>query len=630
MRRLIASALTTMLLTGCGLAERFSSPEERINAAVPPGSGVQAAHQRLTLQVADQPEEKKALEAAWSTRLRLRALSCSRDFAPSWRDSAADVRARLTNTDCFQGADRELQRWVGLQRVRLMLGQDLVRPQPQELPKTISRTDYVSTLVTARNAPVALLRGSSGFEIVDLGTGKDLFKEPSTSGAFTSMALSPNGRLFSTVMSGKVVMRASEGGETLVELLQADDVYWLDADNVVALRNSSGLRLLDLSSGDESPIPVSGSSHSNMVAPVPGQPNRYNFFVHRGVDQVEISRSSGRVEARLVAEKRTESGLGFAVNTGGMSADGKLWMDGHQGLRIIKLDTLEMQEISLGPVGSQGAWPTANPDEFIVALALPTGDGYTSQISYYVYNHRASTLALVDREKGSGVRYQYVPSVKRLALIDNKNIRFIDKVATAEPKPGDQVMSALIDEANQRRLAAAMTAGQPSVSGSASAAAAAAANAVTAAAAAVGTPRQPAPLQEALRDAQIEGVGVYEGAGAKHGGGQQRAAGTVEVKVRRSSRPVALVLSSYEPVRWAIVTEPGARLAAVLVGGYYESTVTGNGSARVYQIGRTYAYEQQGQGYAELQRSVLQWTGKPIGIFQARYAGSSFSVGGGN
>ena len=89
MRRLIASALTTMLLTGCGLAERFSSPEERINAAVPPGSGVQAAHQRLTLQVADQPEEKKALEAAWSTRLRLRALSCSRDFAPSWRDSAA-------------------------------------------------------------------------------------------------------------------------------------------------------------------------------------------------------------------------------------------------------------------------------------------------------------------------------------------------------------------------------------------------------------------------------------------------------------------------------------------------------------------------------------------------------------
>lgn len=263
----------------------------------------------------------------------------------------------------------------------------------------------------------------------------------------------------------------------------------------------------------------------------------------------------------------------------------------------------------------------------------PSGDGITSLISYYVYNHRTGTLALVDREKGSGIRYQYVPSIKRLALLDNKNIRFVDKVPAAEPKPGDQVMAALIDEANQRRLAASMAAGQPSISDpahSAAAAAANAANAAAAAAAAVGTPRQPAPLHEALRDAQIEGVGVYEGAGAKHGGGQHRAAGVVAVKVRRTLRPVALVLSSYEPVRWAIVTEPGAKLAAVLVSGYYESTVTGNGSARVYQIGRTYAYEQQGQGYAQLQRSVQQWTGKPIGIFQSRYAGSSFSVGGGN
>lgn len=191
--------------------------------------------------------------------------------------------------------------------------------------------------------------------------------------------------MFSQATTGKVTLRASEGGETLVELVQADDVYWLDNSNVMAVRSSSGFRLLDLTTGDQSLIPISDNSFAVMPAPVPGQPNRHNFFVHRGVDQVEISKVSGRFEARLVAEKRTQSGLGFATNTGGMSADGKLWLDGHQGMRIIKLDTLELQEISIAPIGSQAAWPTANPDEFILALAVPSGDGITSLISYYVY-----------------------------------------------------------------------------------------------------------------------------------------------------------------------------------------------------------------------------------------------------
>jgi hypothetical protein len=98
--------------------------------------------------------------------------------------------------------------------------------------------------------------------------------------------------------------------------------------------------------------------------------------------------------------------------------------------------------------------------------------------------------------------------------------------------------------------------------------------------------------------------------------------------VRRSVQPIALVLSSYEPVRWMIITESGAKLSAVLLSGYHDSTVVGAGAARVYRIGQGYAYGQPSSGCSELQRTVVQWAGKPIAVLQGRYEGSNFSVGG--
>jgi hypothetical protein len=81
-------------------------------------------------------------------------------------------------------------------------------------------------------------------------------------------------------------------------------------------------------------------------------------------------------------------------------------------------------------------------------------------------------------------------------------------------------------------------------------------------------------------------------------------------------------------VRWMLVPEPGAQLAAVLVSGYYPSQVAGAGSARVIMAGDAYAYKQDSGQYEALNRQVLRFVGKGIGLFQGRYEGSNFSVGG--
>lgn len=288
-------------------------------------------------------------------------------------------------------------------------------------------------------------------------------------------------------------------------------------------------------------------------------------------------------------------------------------------MRILNLATLEVDERSFAPVGTQSAWPTSDPSEFILAMHLPTGDGATSRFNYYVFNFRSNTLALVSRDPHSSTRYQYLAAIKRLAVIDNEVIQFLDKVPTGASQPADVAVGAFLDEMNQWRLARAaameMEAQSHPVAGSGGLGAS------------KGVVERES-LAAQLRESRVEGVGVYEGKGGRHGEGPMRQAGSVDIRVRRSSRPIALVLSSYEPVRWTISLEPGAKLSAVLLSGYHESTVVGAGAARVYQMVQLHAYDQQSPRYAELRRAVERWTGKSIGVFQGRYEGGSFFVGG--
>lgn len=605
------------LLTGCELTERFDNPEKRINAAVPPDSGVQAMRQRLLTQVVDNPEASQAFESRWASRLQSRAVTCRRDYLPTWRDTQADIRARLVASDCFAEFDRALERWVGLQRLQMVLAKPAFRTVPQTLPSLISHRNFISTLILARDAPVAIFQGLKGFDLMDLTTGKSIFSEAAYDG-YAMLSLSPNGRAFAQKALGGVVIRSAEGGETLVELPMAEGVLWLDS-NVVAIRSNRdgnngarGLRLLDLVTGEDTAVP--GTFYDAHIAtPVPGAPNRFNLLSGQGAAQIEIANVGGRYEAQLQNESRS---AGFATNTGGMTADGSKWIDGSQLLRTLNLETLAMQERNFDPARSVMAIPTANPDQIIISLATRSGNGVTSVVDPYVYTESTGTLAKLVRNQGTSTRYRYISSIRRLALIEEQNLRYIEDLQTESAQPLDKVLSALNDEINQRILAAAFAQQNPQSSMRV-------AGALPSAMA-----QPPTPLHLQLRDAQVEGVGVYEGMGAVHAAGKSRMPGMVAVHVRRATSPTALVLASYEPVRWRIFMEPGARLSAVFLSGYHPSTVEGAGSARVYQMGSDYAYKRESGEFTKLQRATMEWIGKPMTVFQGSYVGSSFSVGG--
>src|SRR5690349_6670440 len=99
----------------------------------------------------------------------------------------------------------------------------------------------------------------------------------------------------------------------------------------------------------------------------------------------------------------------------------------------------------------------------------------------------------------------------------------------------------------------------------------------------------PGTLSRLARSARVEAVGVYE-AVAMRAPSMPQQQGPVRVVVRRTARPVVLVLSSHQTVEWQLDVEPGAALEAVLLSGYGESTVAGAGRALVTSIGGFYAF----------------------------------------
>jgi hypothetical protein len=137
----------------------------------------------------------------------------------------------------------------------------------------------------------------------------------------------------------------------------------------------------------------------------------------------------------------------------------------------------------------------------------------------------------------------------------------------------------------------------------------------------------PGTLSRLARSAQVEAVSVYE-AVAMRAPSMPQGQGPVRVLLRRSARPVVLVLSSHQTVEWHREIAAEAELKAVLLSGYGESTVAGAGTALVTSIGVFYAFKRGSAEFRHLEDEVLRCTGRNIERFQSVYAGHTFEVGG--
>ncbi|OYU26357.1 MAG: hypothetical protein CFE41_16495 [Burkholderiales bacterium PBB2] len=407
-------------------------------------------------------------------------------------------------------------------------------------------------------------------------------------------------------------IRVTDGGETLLNLQDVSSIHWLSPWFIGVRRaNNRQMYILSLRSADETAIRNSSPSSTEVLLPSPDNSSRFNALNLLGMYQYEVTEQEGKLEATMVTEKPSADRRFMTAGmwSGQLAADKSEWITSEQSkLLRIDLRTLEVREHSFEPVIVRSATPTSTPDLFVVDLNMRgAAGGLSSRNGNYLFNASQGTLARVGGAAGQR-RVQYFSAIKRLVHINHPTLWLSERLETGEPVPATDVVAAMLDETNQHTLSQIATEEQR-ISQSAPLSA-------------------DSPLAHLVRDAQVEGVGIYEAREKIAQPGQLRGTGRVSVTVRRSGRPVVLVLSSYESVQWNIKLEPGAKLAAVLVGGYEESTVLGAGDVRVVKIGRIFAYSREGPEFLALQREVARWVGKPISLFQSGYHGSSYTVGG--
>lgn len=598
-------------LAGCGQVSNFwTSPEEKINAAFPLAESAQYAKSSLLKELTN--DNAKDVEAQFASRLKVRALTCAKGYSPNRFSSASDIRKRLESNTCFVESDNEIRKWLGLMRAGLLLAKPALRTTSKNQLGFLVADDFISGTRFAEEAAVAALQTQKTVSFVDFESTKPIFRGPNDSALG---AISPNGRLFVTADGNGDVLkiREVESGAVVTEIpfVRAFQFKWLDARTAIYIsREKRTTHILDFTTARE--VQVLGVANGfDQAVRVVGSDDQYVLMGGSGVSKIQLIRNRMEPEVKLISEKPI-SGLSCALNTSGKTADGLHYFCVGENLKIVNLATMEVQIISFDPFRVQIGITTPNPDQILLRGYTQPSQGEDAR--YYLYSIRDRTLAQINRDKSLPDRFEHIGSINQQAVINQSRVEVLRSLSTLSPIPLDKFVVDAQEFLNLRKLAAFEK--QAATSGGGSTSEPLASNVLA-----------KGPLVDLARDAQIEGIGVYQGNGSGSQRSEARSTGYVEVRIRRSTKPIILVLSSYEPVRWMLVSEPGARLAGVLVSGYYPSQVVGAGSAPVIVSGSSYAYKVDSPQYRALNQSVANATGKEIGLFQGRYDGGQFSVG---
>ncbi|UYB51912.1 hypothetical protein OCJ37_18370 [Xanthomonas sp. AM6] len=634
-------------LGGCGNLGR--SAEERINEAMPPSSEVLASKSRLNAVATSFSQDVAPLEVEYRARLTQRARSCSGGYEPSLFASAEDIRNGLTDKACFARADDALRQWLGLRRAGLLLAAPPLREVPKSPLSVLTAPSYIQGVKFAPRAGVAMLETAGKHMVVDIGSGQVVAQGE---GRWLTGSFSPNGRLLvGSNGDSQAQVSETETGDILATFpVRQLDFHWVGdvgaiyeaqtertGDNAIA-----GIVFLDFTTGTTSPVPMAAGGGLENVLPVPGKPLRYVLMKWKSAAEIELRRGSGGWTVQLLSEREMPAGGWRGAE---LSSDGTFAFSTAGTVRRIQLPSLQMSSVTLDPLKVNSVTTTPDTDRLILTGFL-TNDLDGSQA--YLYSLSKRTLAKIDSPQASASRVIYIQSVNRNAIIDGSRIGLVDQFVSQPPMDASaylEMRTQAVAQTNAARAAQiqgvlgklramdvpapgnpAMTAEQAQMWARRTAILLASQRRGSQAAS-TPTLTRPGPLAEVGRTARIEAVGIYEGADAVAVPGNSHRTGTVHVHVRRSAKPIILALSSYEPVRWVLTVEPGAKLAAVLNSGYAESQVYGAGSARVYQMGRMYAYKRSSDEYRALDAEVTQWAGKPIDVFQGRYTGQTFLVG---
>jgi len=612
-------------LLGCSLLFCSCSelePESKINNAIPLSEEAQLALVLVMKQA--NGDQQDQIEKDQAIALKLRALTCSKGYSPSWFTSEDEIRKNLVDRSCFSEEDRKIANRLRIVRAGLALALPaLGSPVTPSSPTMLAADGHIFSASFADKAPVVMLRGQNGISIVDVNSGKTISKLNDSENRMGQ--ISPNGRLYTLGSSSTTKIFDSETGDELGEFprVSPSEFFWLDDRSAIFFdRNNPSKQtatLLDFTTGNT--IPVDGiTSNIVQVIPDPNKAGDYILLQSQSALRVSLSYDVG---PSMTIKQTVPFGRMWSDRRSGITSDGKILFRLSADLELISLETMQLEKLSMKPFQFRAVAATADPDILIIS-----GQATGSTDNAFLLSLSRKTISPISETSQRHDQVTYIPFIKKTAVLGGGSLTLQDKFTTGAPKTINQFVGEMVLAQSEYKLklfeqqqaALGQMRGSSSLRSSYP-------SPYTSASYPSQMDRQVRPEWEdadSYRDASVQAVGVYQG--KKVAGSKSKP--FIQVRVRPSSKPIVLVLSSYEAVRWVLIPERGARIGVVLLAGYESSDVIGAGQARTIRLGRNYAYERGSASYAQLDGSVYKFLGKRIGTFQGRYEGEDFSVGG--
>jgi hypothetical protein len=480
------------------------------------------------------------------------------------------------------------------------------------LPPEIKFTRPAGTIRFAAQAGIMLVSAGNTVEALEMRSGKSLRLITELPNLSAGLEVSPNGRVFS--------LPATEGGVLLYDLMAGDVLAtypdhrrldWIDSRTAVLSRtNYTRSDLLDFDTGEVTPIVGFQGGYDRMLT-LPSQPG--HFLLANSAGSLAHYAWTRTPELRGIAlvggTQVPPMGIDWGTLRGDLTVDGRhLAQAGSDQFLVVNTATFQVQVHSLPDQLVLAAMPLPDPDLVLLSLVVPRARQPEMRAIYSI--GRRSYAPVEDRVMLLGG-----PLTGRTLRVGSMGtvVQSMGSAIRPFPLPTDSVFYG--ETAFQQYLQS--LADVPTNSG----------RGIQAASPGGATPVN-GPIQDLSVGARVEAVGVYEPAGRTVSTGNARSPAAVQIIVRPADKPIVLVLCSYEPVEWMLQLMPGARLKAVLLSGYKQSTVVGAGDVRVQDLGQVYAYQAGGPEYSRLQAEVRRWTGNSIEVFQGRYSGKVFLVGG--
>jgi hypothetical protein len=457
---LIALAI---LLTGC--TETLSlSPEEKINAAFPlpetatnnlnaiMGAAAQADRGKAS------PKELAGFTARLNLRLKLRALKCGNGYQPAWYVPVSEVKKKISSSACFTEYDADMGRWIGLARVGLMVGMPpLVSPvQKPGNQEFIVVEGPVNAMRFAEQAAVALVDSGTDIEVIDLSSGRQIFKEPRNSGFINSM--SPNGRLYVVSEGNRLKIKSSESGIVYLELpsVQANDFHWVDGRTLM-YSVLGKTYVIDFENNADVVVKAMNGAALQRVLPVKGEENTYLLFTTGRVMRMAVQRGAGSTEVQMLWENEIPGSWATWQST--MLPNGSKLVSFGGELMSLAMDTLTVEAVRVAPWRAQQALSAPGEGDGLLMAGYGPSKIQDESSRLFLFSMSSLTVAEVDRQKlssttMSGRRYFHVPSLKKIAVASGNRIELVGKIEAGDPMP----ISAFADEynktANEMKVAA--------------------------------------------------------------------------------------------------------------------------------------------------------------------------------